>query len=509
MTSALSSAWSTLCHHCDGIALGTTLETLYEAGVLERLRQTPMSAQEMSRHFGLSSGFAALAGKLLQSQALVEYGGGIFHLSGTGKDALEHPRSFLGMRARIGQATALLEALIAGGGNEPAGGIDLAFLKDGGLSERWRQQALGPLAAVAWFGLDRRGILQKFKDDPYRPADAAEKAALKIQEAVGWIAFDANGNAHVTETGRAALNFAVQYAYPICYLPTFASVPALLHTGKQLPRVNGEETHVDRSLDIAFSGAVFSKTCRDPFFDMALPLFDGAAGEQPVAIVDTGSGDGTVLRSLFEAVRTRTQRGQVLDRHPLVLVGVEVNEVARRATEERLSELGVPVRAILGDIGDPRHIAVALTALEIDPMRVLHVNKSVIHNRTFLVPEYRYAAPETKAVFTRPGGDLIAPDLLFSNLVEFFADWKPFLGRHGMISIEAHTVAPERAASRIGGNLITLLDAAHGYSTQYLVEIDVHRKAQDLAGIRRLAQHDIGAAMVGAPIMSIDHLHHG
>lgn len=507
MTAPVLSAWTALCHHCDGIALGTTLEALDRAGALDRLLHGPVPTHALATELGLASGFMGLAGKLLRSQGLADQVDDALELTVSGRAVLREPRTFSGARERIGQAAMLLDSLIRGPNGDDLGDIDLVRLKAVGGTERWRQQMLGPLAAAAWFGLDRRGVLRALKNGHHRPTDAAEERAFEILQAVGWIDLDTDGHARATETGHAAADLAVQYAYPLCYLPTFASVPELLATGRRLPRVAGEETHVDRSLDIAFSGAVFSRSCREPFLKAALPLFDDPKiSNQPVAIVDTGSGDGTVLASLFAAMRDRSVRGRMLDAHPLVLIGVEINEVARRATEERLAGLGTPTKSILGDIGKPKQIADALRGIGIDPARVLHVNKSVIHNRAYHQPARRYAAPETSAVFVGTGGESIAPDLLFSNLVEFFAEWAPFLGPHGMISIEAHTVPPERTAAHIGRNLITLLDAAHGYSCQYLVEIGFHRKAQDLAGIRRLSQTDLGGAMVGEPIMSVDHL---
>ena len=58
---------------------------------------------------------------------------------------------------------------------------------------------------------------------------------------------------------------------------------------------DGTETHLDRELDIGFSGDVFSSVCRTPFLDIALPLFDRqpVAG-QPGVVVDTGCGDRTM-----------------------------------------------------------------------------------------------------------------------------------------------------------------------------------------------------------------------
>ncbi|NNC00806.1 hypothetical protein HI113_43885, partial [Corallococcus exiguus] len=200
-----------------------------------------------------------------------------------------------------------------------------------------------------------------------------------------------------------------------------------------------------------------------------------------------------VLAALFEAVRDNSRRGYSLATHPLTLIGVEFNEVARHATQERLAAIGAPYLAISGDIAKPDLIAQQLTANGIDPFDVLHVNKSVIHNRAHCQTVEILPSPMTDAVFTDRSGGSISADESFSALVALFERWAPYLARHGMISIEAHTVSPERAARHIGRSLITSLDAPHGYSSQSLMEIHTHRMAADKAGLVRLSQRDLGA----------------
>src|SRR5262249_40869381 len=240
------------------------------------------------------------------------------------------------------------------------------------------------------------------------------------------------------------------------------------------------ERHLDRELDIVFSGEVFRRSCREPFLAMALPIFTRLPLEsQPKYVVDTGCGDGTLLIELFEAIRDRTPRGERLVDYPLVMVGIDYNQVARDVARRRLQEMALPHVVVSGDIGDPDGIAATLTAHGIDMRQALHVSKSVIHNRTFRSPrqdrKHSFRGFDSTAVFVAPGGALIGTPDLLADLVEHFEAWRPWIAHHGMIVIEAHTVDPTIIAGRIGKSLNTVIDAAHGFSHQYLVEIDIYR----------------------------------
>ncbi|XWN32761.1 MAG: hypothetical protein ROR55_06650 [Devosia sp.] len=482
---SLAEAWEAVCHHIDGIAAGPLIEALHTQGVFHRLARQRTTAHDLEAD-GLTPGDAALALKLLLTQAIVLHDGNGVVLTPFGKAVAASPQWHQGAADRIAQASAIL-----GGEDPPFSPPSEAW------PERIRAHHLGPLVAALCHGLFGQGIARD------APLPIGPQAAACLQ-ATGWAHVEA-GVASLTEAGRAAITLASQYAYPLSYLPTFAATGAII-TGQGAPSASeGEERHVDRALDIAFSGIVFTASCKDPFLEALLPLFDKPLDVQPSAIVDTGSGDGTVLVEAFKAIKATT-RGQHLDTHPLTLVGVEYNEVARCTTEARLAALDTPSLAIAGDIGDPNAIGDALEREGLDPLAAVHVNKSVLHNRTHRPPAKRIAAPPSRAVFIDPSGRRIPTEEAFGALVALLAAWRPFIQRHGMISIEAHTVDPVKAGQCVGRSLITSLDAAHGLSRQYLMEIAVHRAAADAAGLQRLAQHDVGAAMMGEPIMSIDHL---
>jgi hypothetical protein len=136
-----------------------------------------------------------------------------------------------------------------------------------------------------------------------------------------------------------------------------------------------------------------------------LPLFNEAElFRQPAAVVDTGSGDGTLLVELHRAIAAHTRRGRHLADYPLVMVGAEFNALAQAATAARLQEAGIPHLTVFGDIGDPASLAKTLERHGLDPHQVLHVSKSVIHNRAYRPPGIRGALPSWEPLSQfRPG----------------------------------------------------------------------------------------------------------
>ena len=287
-----ATAWATLCHHCDGIATGTLFEALHQLGAFDRMAQGGFRAEDLTRSFGVRSGYAALTVKLLVSQGLAGRDGDRLVLTQDGLWVAGHPEWSHGAQDRVGLAWDVL-----GGQAGSSEARWLSALARDGTPTRFTQQRLGPLCAALWYRLDRIGALAApLKDGGEATLTPGMHAVL---EQTGWLR-----NGRWTQDGKQAAAFVGQYAYPLAYLPTFHAVSRLLTEGvAEAPGEAGtEERSVDRGLDIAFSGQVFSNACRNPVLATILPLFDGPVSDQPAALVDTGSGDGTVLAEVFAAI---------------------------------------------------------------------------------------------------------------------------------------------------------------------------------------------------------------
>src|SRR5262249_7449955 len=120
----------------------------------------------------------------------------------------------------------------------------------------------GHLIAPVMFATTRRGW-------------SLTATAARILALEGWVR-----DGRFTPAGETALTLAKQYRYPMVYLPLLRSVPelifgaALATPSPASSAFSTGETHLDRDLDIRFSGEVFAALCRAPFLEIALPLFD-------------------------------------------------------------------------------------------------------------------------------------------------------------------------------------------------------------------------------------------
>ena len=499
----VTETWRRICFHLDGLAIGTSVEALHELGGFAVLMDAgePLAVPDLAERLSAQPGYLNLVFRLLELQGHIARSGDVagarplLALTKTGREWMRDVPAYRGFCERIRAAQALL------GQSEFVSPEDTIELPD-----RIACHLEGPVAAAAMTALSRSEL---FTQD----TEAVECRALPhpaiadIVVRLGWASVE-DARFALNDAGRLALHFSAQYYYPVSYLPTLAAVPEMLRgigTGTANRGEDGTEGHVDRELDIAFSGLVFARTCRAPLFDLVLPLFDTEQFDaQPKAIVDCGGGDGTLLCELYAAIAEQTRRGAALSRHPLAMIGVEYNPVAERVLADRLNRAAVPGLVFAGDIGNPAAIATRLAAEGFTPDDVLHVSKSVFHNRTYAgTPGSR--AGTSHGAFVAPGGALLAADRIEADLEALLASWRKVIGRHGMVVIEAHIIESSLVTARLGRSVMTSLEASHGYSHQYLLEIEQHRSAARRAGLRLVGSHDFGAPFMGAPIMSIDH----
>ncbi len=302
-----------------------------------------------------------------------------------------------GRGPRRGAAGALLPRIVE---HTPhATSIDVPLLPDhpyptsgSAMEERaWLQSAGATMAAVA-AELFSRGMLHLMSSSIGLPIDAKGGTTgagavwsllLDVLKSHGWA--ERRGDRwHLTDEGSPLAAAAPQYFYSVSYLPLAARSGSLIFPDLKPPK-ESDGGSVDRSLDIRFSGMVFERTCKKEFLELALPRFQQEPLEQqPAAVVDMGCGDGTMLIELFHAIREKTKRGQRLDERPLIMVGADYSSEALGTARRRMKERGIPGFCVPGDIGDPDALAKHLTTHGIDPHDVLHISKSVIHNRSYL-----------------------------------------------------------------------------------------------------------------------------
>lgn len=508
--------------HIDGVAVGTTMAALETHGALALIaRQRVTRFARLREELGANPGFLHVAIRLLADQGWVTFDGGP-GLDRLGIVPTDCGRAvFTGLASGYARAVEFLPAAMRIEGvldGSYADGVlghfaDLMRERWGlasvGAPERAKAQVLAHLdghvlAPLVW-ALSRRHI----------SAEAAIGAgplgqAMRVLESRGWAGL-ADGP-RLTAEGATAVALAPQYQLPVVYLPLLSRVEELIlgDAERGRPAPHEPEAHLDRELDLRFSGEVFARTCREPFLAAALPIFNSLPlDQQPVAIVDSGGGDGTVLMMLVEAVRSSTLRGGHLGEHPLLLVGVDPSPVARRMMADRMAAAALPHLVLDGDIADPERLRRDLAEHGVDARQALHICKSAIHDRDFVAPDVPVrpaaAPPRSYSAYALPDGTSVSADDAALSLVDLLARWRPMVDRHGWLVIEAHATPSETTARLRGHATGTILDASHGYSCQYPVEPEVFAWATRAAGLVSRRHAEPGADMLGYAALTIDH----
>ncbi len=516
---ATARVWDALCRHIDGMAIGTTMAALHEQGALAML-----AAQDRTEFGPLCERLAANAGFLHVAMRLLADQGWVARQGEPGTDEMTIAPTSRGrvvMTELAGAYPAAVRSLPVRVDSDP-GPFGTLMRREWGLPAgvppEARHQVLchlnGHLVAPVMYAVSSG------------EADVAtSRGAAEILAVGGWARLDGEVP-ELTPDGEIAVSLARQYRYPVMYLPLLRQVPELIFGEPPKSDDDGEETHLDRELDLRFSGDVFAAACREPFLGIALPLFDEAPpGRQPGLVVDAGCGDGTLLEILYLAVRERTERGRHLAERPLLMVGVDPSPVARRMASARLSVAGVPHVILDGDIGDPAGLERALAARGLDARDALHVCKSAIHDRAYTgldpkTPERLTspragtqqggvppagAPPPGAGAYALPDGSAIPASSMAIDLAGLFRRWLPVASRHGWLVIEAHAVPAAILAGLVGRTHATVLDATHGYACQYPVEPGVFAWAARAGGFVSREHREPGAATLGHTILTIDH----
>jgi hypothetical protein len=174
----------------------------------------------------------------------------------------------------------------------------------------------------------------------------------------------------------------------------------------------------------------------------------------------------------------------MLEDYPLLLVGADYNEVALRVTRANLSKADIWAKVTWGDIGRPDLLARDLSdnygiALE----DLLNVRTFLDHNRPWQPPAHPLERiSHSTGAFCYRGRRLNNNDVE-ASLLEHLRRWQPFVHRFGLLVIELHTISPQLAAANIGLTSATAYDATHGYSDQYIMEVDVCNQIAAEAGL--------------------------
>ena len=389
-----------------------------------------------------------------------------------------------------------LEALVerAKGG---WGHVDESDPATTGICRQIRSHLDGILVGPAMVALSRGGIFAQLETGPVEIQNihgnhGSLSCVFDLLAAQGWVAREQN-TVRLTSRGKYAATLATSYGVTVSYVPLFNMISTLLFGNPRIQRVDesGVELLVNRGMNVWGSGGAH-QTYFKKVDEIVEEIFNRPIARQPRGICDMGCGDGSFLEHLYFVVKTRTARGQVLDKNPLILVGADFNKVARRAAKQTLHKSDCPTFHIIqGDINRPPQLAADLDDLGLDIHDLLHVRSFLDHNRPFMPPmDYIKGSRKgnSTGAFARLGQE-IAPDELEENLVRHLRRWAPYVGRFGLLLLELHTLPPELTAANLDKTPAVAYDGTHGFSDQYLVELQVFLDCTREAGLHAHPLH--------------------
>ena len=367
---------------------------------------------------------------------------------------------------------------------------------------------IGPtIVRLAMNGMFHKYFMEtSFKPEEFHKSPENFRKILDFFVHLGWF-LEKKGNYQFTETGLFYAKRASAYGVTVSYLPTFARIEELIFGDPAVLRMvaDGEnEIHVDREMNVWGSGGA-----HDTYFkvvdEIIVKLFNLPIEQQPKGILDMGCGNGAFLQHIFEVIDRQTLRGKMLDDYPLFLVGADYNQAALKVTRANLIKADIWAKVIWGDIGRPDLLSDDLKEnYNIDLRDLLNVRTFLDHNRIWEEPKHisKDRISQSTGAFAHRGRR-ISNNLVEDNLLEHLQKWSPYVRKFGLLLIELHTINPNLTAHNIGRTAATAYDATHGFSDQYIVEIDVFNKVASEAGLfpdpnyfRRFPDADIATVSI-------------
>ncbi len=295
----------------------------------------------------------------------------------------------------------------------------------------------------------------------------------------------------LTDAGRFMVERALITGVTASYAPMLSQMYDILFSNLDTifrRDASGHESHINRTLNVVASGFQHEKYFADLNY-IVLAIFNRLPlEEQPKYIVDMGCGDGTLLRRIYETIRTKSARGKVLDRYPLWVIGVDYNEKALEVTDRNLANL--PHHFVMhGDINNPKKLIEDLKHRGIrDPENILHIRSFLDHDRPLTLPSYQEEVPTRfhipyQGVYVDETGNSISPSVIVQSLVEHLRRWSSIVSKHGLIVLEVHCLDPAVVYKFLDKNESFHFDALQAFSSQQLVEAEVFLMAAAEAGL--------------------------
>ncbi|MGB1268474.1 MAG: class I SAM-dependent methyltransferase [Flavobacteriaceae bacterium] len=492
---------SALFCHLDGIATATTLFSLHKKGVLAYLLEhQTIELRELSEKFNANTGYLNVGLRVLCSQGWLtqSYKNGhiyfstntnstqVFSLAYLFEDAIntlqysiKYPEDRIGADAFI-----VLDSIFKK--LENSYGITNPNTIEQQILTHIEGLVIAPIIVM----LGVNGMFHKyfmeasFSAQEYHKDPESFKKILDFFVHLKWFT-KKKDTYQFTNKGLFFAKRASAYGVTVSYLPTFYQLDNLLFGNPLVLQStsNEPEKHVHREMNVWGSGGAHS-TYFKVVDEIIINIFNKPIEEQPKGILDMGCGNGAFIQHIFDVIEHQTLRGKFLDDHPLLLVGADFNQAALKVTRANLIKADIWAKVIWGDIGKPELLASDLNEnYNIELKDLLNVRTFLDHNRIWDTPKQPTGRQSSSTGAYTYKGNHISNSLVEDSLLEHLLKWKPYTEKFGLLVIELHTVKPELVSKNIGKTAATAYDATHGYSDQFILELDVFHKIAKEAGL--------------------------
>ncbi len=505
-----------LFRHLDGIAVAPVAFSLKEKGVLDYiLSKESIQLDEITTTFNANEGYLNVGLRMLASQGWLQYDIDpstnsiqiskndnseiAFNHTERYKDVVHflkiseefHPRSL--DKEQFSVLNRIFNKYI-NKEYSPTSNNKKEFLIQEQIFRHIEGVLVGPI--TVFLGMD--GMFHKyFMEASFSAEEFHEdpESFSKILDFLHYLGWFTKNNEHYkfTNKGFFFARRSSAYGVTVSYIPTFRRVEELMFGNANILRSsipNSVEIHVDREMNVWGSGGAHSAYFKK-IDEIIIALFNKPIEEQPKGILDMGCGNGAFLIHLFEVIEQRTKRGPLLEEYPLFLIGVDYNKAALKVTRSNLIKADIWAKVIWGDIGNPKQLQEDIYSnYNIKLSDLLNVRTFLDHNRPWSQPSVidENRISHSTGAFACCGKRL-SNSIVEQNLKEHFENWAPYIKKFGLLIIELHTINPSITAKNIGLTAATAYDATHGFSDQFILELEVYQKVLKEVGIHTVDKY--------------------
>ena len=502
---------SDLFRHLDGIVTVPTAYVLKENGVLDYLLEQKSAAlSQIADHFKANEGNLNVALRVLASQGWlqadldnesnrIEYrttekSKYAFELCSIYESSVEllkfsgkfHPRKFEKEPFHF-MAAVFDRYLDRFGLADPSNELEKEIQEQ--VLKHIEGVLIGPTSVALGMGGMFHNYFMKasFRPEEFHSDPESFERLLNYLLEIGWFNRSDGNTFSFTEKGLFFAKRASAYGVTVSYIPNFRKLKDLIFGNPNVlwnTEKGEEELHVDRAMNVWGSGGAHS-TYFKKIDEIIISIFNRPIHEQPKGIVDMGCGNGAFIEHLFTVIDQRTIRGEMLDEHPLFLVGADYNKAALDVSRKNLVKAGVWAKVIWGDIGRPDLLAEDLQKdYNIALNDLLNVRTFLDHNRIWEDPSQDFSTRQsTSSGAFSYRGKRLSNKAVEQSLKEHLLKWSPYVQKFGLLLIELHTISPEITAKNLGRTAATAYDATHGFSDQYILEADIFNRIAREAGL--------------------------